>query len=106
MEEFDALGRCYGLDHQPISFFEAALLLGDSRRHIAADDVDGTTVSTVFLPVDLGHGRTPVPLLYETMVTDPAGDILLIERHPTREAAIAGHDRALAWVRNPVTARP
>lgn len=92
---------CYGFDHEPISMLEGAMLLGSPARTLARDTIGGVEVSTVFLVIDHDHSRTGAPVLYETMVFSHGTDSTWCERYRTREAALAGHDRACAWVRSP-----
>lgn len=99
----------YDMDHNPIGFMEAAMLLADGeKRQIALTSVTGRDesdvewcVSTVFMPWDMSMGRSGVPVLYESMVFDGDGEIRKVERYPTRDGALAGHDRLCAWVRAP-----
>lgn len=94
----------YDLDHEPISMLEGAMLLGDPRRRIGDDTINGVRVSTVFLINDHSHGHGSLPVLYETMVFRTGYDEEWSERYTTRDAALAGHDRACAWVRSPEVA--
>lgn len=97
----------YDLDHRPIGPEEANELLGSNRRTIARDEVGPFTVSTVFLVLDhrmLGEGP---PLLYETMIFDPADSLDDSPeftgspmRTATREAALAMHDQVVATARD------
>lgn len=70
------------------------------------------TISTVWIGLDLGssyRGGPYVKLIYETMVflapedrSDPNrifGESVYCDRHPTEEAARAGHDQAVAWAK-------
>lgn len=68
------------------------------ERQIAADDIGGVRVSTVFLGRDhaFGSGR---PVLFETMIFGGPHDEYQ-ERYCTREQAVIGHSRALALVRS------
>lgn len=103
----------YGLDHEPIDFLSGARLLGSPEARVAEDVIEvpagsaggvgaSVRVSTVFLVHDHRHGRSVgVPVLYETMIFTPDGTPSWCERYATREAALAGHDRACAWVRAP-----
>lgn len=61
-------------------------------RHVGLTDIGGITVSTVFLGIDHSFGSGP-PLLFETMVFDPAAGPLDEEqvRYSTEEQAAAGH---------------
>lgn len=93
--------QSYNLDHQPIGMLEGAMLLGSRDTKIAEHTINGTRVSTDFMVIDQSHGHGPVPLLYETMAFAADGDIAWVERYPTRDAALAGHDRVCAWLRSP-----
>jgi hypothetical protein len=53
-----------------ISSLEWAKLFSDNR-HIGCDDVNGATVSTVYLGLD--HGYDGPPLIFETMIFYPDG---------------------------------
>lgn len=73
-------------------------------RRIALTDAGGYWVSTVWLGLDHSFGDGP-PLIFETMifagsereVADWAEEYC--ERYATEAAALAGHDRAVAWAR-------
>lgn len=97
---------CYNLAHEPIGALDAAMLMGDPRCRVGETTFEGHRISTVFLVTDHshGHGHGSVPVLYETMVFNPDGDIVWCERYATRDAALAGHDRAQAWLRSPSVA--
>lgn len=70
-----------------------------ATRIVARDELaDDVSVSTVFLASDHQWGDGP-PLLFETMVFGGQWDQSQW-RWPTREAALAGHDRIVAGVRN------
>ena len=71
---------------------------GDSRRVARTDLADDVYVSTVFLGSNHQWGDGP-PLLFETMVFGGRWDQSQW-RWPTREAALAAHDRIVAAVRN------
>jgi hypothetical protein len=89
----------YGLDHQPIGMEEANRLLVDMpARRVAVTQVGPYMVSTVFLVFDHNFGGGGPPVLYETMVFG-GGDDEPQWRYLTREAAAAGHERAVAELR-------
>src|SRR4249920_1935701 len=87
----------------------AALLEDNDYRRVAWDEVGPYVVSTVWLGIDYGFGRTEVPLIFETMVFDtrrqietpsgPVNESAECWRWPTEMAARAGHDQAVAWAR-------
>jgi hypothetical protein len=67
-------------------------------RHVARDTIQEVEVSTVFMGVNHDcHGGRPV--LYETMIFGGAHDQHQ-ERYHNKVAALAGHDRAVALVRD------
>lgn len=70
-------------------------------RHIADDMVGEIRVSTVFLGTDHSFLDTETPVLYETMIFGGAHDQYQ-ERYTNKVAALAGHDRAFAFVRDSV----
>lgn len=65
---------------------------------VAKTDVGDVRVSTVFLGVDHSFGGG-IPILYKTMIFGGCWDQWQW-RHPTRAAALAGHDRAVAAIRD------
>lgn len=95
----------FNMSHEPINAIDAAYLLGTPECAVATAEVGGTTISTVFLVYPHGF-RNEMPVLYETMVWDAKDEIVFIERYVTREAALAGHDRSVAWVQYPVAEQP
>lgn len=65
-------------------------------RRVAQTQVGPVWVSTVFLGLDHGFGRSRQPVLYETMTFDGehAADLpLAMDRYSTRSEAILGHNR-------------
>lgn len=66
-------------------------------RHVAKDKIGDVMVSTVFLGIDHSYnGGTPV--LYETMIFGGKHDQFQ-DRYTNQIAALAGHDQAVAKVR-------
>ncbi len=75
---------------------EAAAAFGDKAgRQIARDELEGVSISTVFLV--LNHSYEGPPVLFETMIFGGKHD-LFQERYCTKAEAIEGHARALAMV--------
>jgi hypothetical protein len=66
-------------------------------RRIARDEINGVTISTVFLGIDHGFGYG-APVLFETMVFGGELDQEQ-ERYTTYEAAEAGHAAMVARVK-------
>lgn len=97
----------YDRSGAPIAMEDWARLHADREyQRIAQHWVRGWMVSTVWLGIDHGFGLSDAPLIFETMIFPPgdeAGEFGVwdgqyCERHPTEEAAQAGHDRALSLV--------
>ena len=83
-------------DHRviPATLREWSALMDDhDARRVAKDVVmvgtQAVTVSTVFLGIDHGWGKTPE--LFETMTFGGPYDHLLVARYPTWGAAERGH---------------
>lgn len=76
-------------------------------RQVALTEVGPYLVSTIFLGIDMSAGQGP-PVLYETAVFGPLGEEGMrgstdMDRHSTREEALAGHTRmverwSVAWI--------
>ena len=89
----------YDFDGEPISQVEWARLMGQwPKRQVAVTVFDGVEVSTVWIGLDVGL-ENESPLIFETMIFGGPYDHWRW-RHPTREAALAGHDQATALVRD------
>lgn len=90
----------YGLDLEPIGTAEADELLGSYlKRLVARTDLGDWAVSTVFLVLDHGWARDSPPVLWETAVFKPDGEIADMRRYASREAASKGHDEITAELR-------
>jgi hypothetical protein len=107
----------YDLEGNPISQDQWSVLrLGAGGAHVARDHIGIYHVSTIWTGTDTTpreDDRDHTPLIYETMVfverLDPDGVLSADDRldcteqyaemHATREAALAGHQRATAMVR-------
>ncbi len=65
----------------------------DNRR-VARTEINGYTISTVFLALDHNFSGGP-PLLFETMIIKASGEFLdYQERYSTWKEAIDGHNQA------------
>jgi hypothetical protein len=88
----------YDPDGNPIGAWEWARLFdGDTvlaRTYVG----DGVEVSTVWLGLDYSFG-IGTPLIYETMIFGGPHDEIQW-RYPNRDAALAGHDQAVALARD------
>ena len=70
-----------------------------TAKHVARDEFDNVYVSTVFLGVDHSFSEEGPPILYETMIFGGEHDEYQ-ERYPNKISALAGHDQAVALVRD------
>ena len=91
--------------HTPISTNDPAKwgeMFKSQDRRVAQTDVDGYSVSTVFLGIDHNWLPTGRPILFETMVfTDQEDPLDLWQaRYCTWEEAEAGHEAVVYKVRN------
>ena len=84
-----------GRDVKPATLWEWAVYLEECThaRKVALTTIGQREVSTVFIGIDMGHGMTGRPLLFETMVFDldtgSSGEDC--ERYSTLSEAEAGH---------------
>ena len=69
----------------------------DSERRVALTEIDGVSVSTVFLGLDHSFGGG-TPILFETMIFGGEYDDYQ-ERYHTLEEAQAGHEKAVSLVK-------
>jgi hypothetical protein len=69
-------------------------------RRVGKDIINGHYVSTVFLGTDHDFFGQGVPLVFETMVfeDDKIGCQIYMDRYSTWDEALAGHNKAIAWV--------
>jgi hypothetical protein len=92
-------GTYYDFEGNPIDVLEWARLFESADRVLARTRVgDGSEVSTVWLGLDYSFGQG-TPLIYETMIFGGPHDEYQ-DRHPNRDAALAGHDQAVALARD------
>ena len=76
-----------------------------SYKVIKQESVSGHLVSTVWMGIDHRFTEKGAPLIFETMIFDQREDADSFsedycERYSTEDAALAGHDQALAWLRD------
>lgn len=74
-----------------------------ASKRVAADEIGGLYISTVFLGIDHSHSKDGGPILFETMVFDyrdgsnaPPWAEQFAARYKTRADAILGHNAAKA----------
>jgi hypothetical protein len=93
------MGNFYDRKGQPMTLEEWSSAFEDFEgRRIAADELYGYTVSTVWLGADHGFGRSAKPLIFESMVfhaTEPEE----CRRYATEDEARAGHAALVAEVK-------
>ena len=96
----------YDFDGNPIGSLEWTRLFEDlPARQVARTDLDGGVyVSTVWLGLDHRFGGDGPPLIYETMIFGGPHDEWCW-RWPNRDAALAGHDQAVALALDPSAAK-
>lgn len=96
LEYYDMQGRriclpCWAKMMEDIDSRVALTAIGEGDLRVE--------VSTVLIGLNMNFS-TEVPLIFETMIFDEIGGRgcdVYCERYPTREAALAGHDRAVKW---------
>jgi hypothetical protein len=88
----------YGFDGESITRAEWCLLFAGDR-HVALTRIGDAEVSTVWLGIDHNFGLGGAPLIYETMIFGGEHDEEQW-RWPNRDAALAGHDQAVALARD------
>ena len=94
----------YDHDGNPIGVWEWVRLFESLDRLIVRTRVDDDVeVSTVWLGLDYSFGLG-TPLIYETMIFGGEHDEYQW-RYPNRDAALAGHDQAVALARDAARAR-
>jgi hypothetical protein len=99
----------YDRNGHPIDLERWIQLFEDRGYKIVAQHwVRGWMISTVWLGLDHNFSAGGKPIIFETMVFPPGDESgehgtsseEYMERYSTEEAAQAGHDQALTWVRN------
>lgn len=76
-----------------------------ANRQVAVDDLEGASVSTVFLGLDQNFQWTGPPTLFETRVFGGPHDGDQ-DRHATRAEALAAHQQLVAQLRAETLALP
>ena len=88
----------YNLEGQKVTLEEWGTIR-EFHKTVKQQHLCGMYISTVFIGMNMGFGDTP-PLIYETMVfKDGEWNEEYIDRYTTREEALAGHARAIEWVK-------
>ncbi len=91
------MSRYFDRKGNPMELMDWALAFEDSDRYIGDETIDGQRVSTVWLGLDHRFDDGP-PLIFETMIFGGPHDQYL-ERYSFEEAALAGHNRTVAALR-------
>ena|SRR5215813_4485667 len=93
----------YDREGRRVTLREWVILSSDhSYFRVAADIENGWLISTVYTGIAIAG--TP-PLIFETMIFTPDGEIVYQERYPTEAAALGGHDQAISWARDQIRKR-
>ena len=95
--------RYYDRHGNPIDMFAWAAMFEMTDHHVAEDWIDGVRISTVWLGLDHNWADVGPPLIFETMIFEPEDDDLDMDQYcwrwSTEVQALAGHDQAVAMVR-------
>lgn len=73
---------------------------GRDRRVVAFDAIDTYQVSTVFLGLDHGWGRSDKPVLFETMIFGEGPGDHYQTRCCTWNEALEMHKHAIQWIKD------
>lgn len=93
------MSRYYSRDGTPMSLMEWAHALEPEKQRVAADELDGYYVSTVWLGLDHNYHAEGPPLIFETMVFKQGDAIDLYRaRYSTEEEAARGHKQVVAGI--------
>lgn len=89
-----------GKNIKPVSFGEWAVWFDQSEHRVVARThlTPKWRVSTVFLGLDHRYGEG-APIVFETMIFPETRGINWQSRYSTWEEAVAGHEKALVWLR-------
>jgi hypothetical protein len=85
--------------YSPCDLLTWARQFESENRQVADDEINGYRVSTVWLGTDHNYGAGH-PLVFETMIFNPAGKDNYLVRYTTWDQAVAGHQKAIDWVKN------
>ena len=97
-------GRYKLIGHTPVEvddLMEWADEVENTNHCVQRDEIDGVTVSTVFLTLDHSFGQGS-PLLFETMIFGGFHDGYQ-ERYTTWDEAVEGHQKALGLVKSVIS---
>lgn len=91
------MAEFYDRKGQPMELMAWAREVEAEGKHVGNDTIDGQQVSTVWAGLNHRFGEGP-PLIFETMIFGGPHDQYQ-ERYSTEEAALAGHERIEAALR-------
>jgi hypothetical protein len=89
----------FDFEGQPITLERWLLLLESPEVFVARTQIGEQDVRTDYIGLDGSYGYHQPPLIYETMIFP---ECEVYSRTPTRTAALASHDQAVASLRRPV----
>lgn len=73
--------------------------LPTNYRHVGDDTIGNKRISTVFIGIDYSYSHGKLPIVFETMIFNNSHGIYQ-ERYATWDEAVAGHNKAVEWVKN------
>ncbi len=91
------MSRYFDRKGQPMEMMDWARRYEKADRVVAKDIIEDQRVSTVWLGLDHRFGEGP-PLIFETMIFGGPHDEYC-DRYCTEEAALTGHNRTVAALR-------
>jgi hypothetical protein len=93
------MGLYYDRQGEPIDVNQWASLFTSNYQRVARDEVEGYTVSTVWLGLDHGWGG-PIIFIFETMLFGKGERNQECHRYSTEKEALAGHEAIVTALRN------
>jgi len=71
------------------------------KKHVARDSINDKYISTVWIGLNHQHEDKLPPLIFETMIfSEESGIDEYCDRYSTWDETLAGHQRAIEWVKN------
>ncbi len=92
------MSRYFDRKGRPMELMEWARAVENEGKVVGKDIIDGQRVSTVWLGLDHSFDEGP-PLIFETMIFGGPHD-QYCDRYSNEEAALAGHNRTVAALRD------
>jgi len=101
------MSEYYDRQGKPLTLFQWAALVEDVEyKRVAYDELVGPEglirISTIWLGLDYSfdYRSEHIPIIFETMIFGWDFNELECWRYPTEEAALAGHDQIVAYVKD------